>query len=80
MLNIVDYKKDIIIPAWEVIKCDFKVKRFYFLSGLLSIISLTTILLYQSIYTYIVIFHKKEKALELILQFFHSDYFIEFII
>jgi hypothetical protein len=80
MFKNVDYKNDIVIPAWEVIKNDYKVKRFYFFPGLLSIISLTTILLYQSIYTYIVIFHKKEKALELILQFFHSDYFIEFIV
>lgn len=80
MFKNVDYKKDIVISAWEVIKCDIKVKRFYFFPGILSIIFLTTILLYQSIYTYIVIFHKKEKALELILQFFHSDYFIEFIV
>ncbi|MFA5917073.1 MAG: hypothetical protein WC850_02440 [Candidatus Gracilibacteria bacterium] len=80
MFKNIDYKNDIVIPAWEVIKNDFKVKRFYFFPGLLSIISLTTILLYQSIYTYIVIFHKKEKALELILQFFHSDYFIEFVV
>lgn len=80
MLNSDDFKKNIVIPAWEVIKSDSKVKKFYFFPWLFSIIVLTTILLYQSIYTYIVIFHKKERALELILKFFHSDYFIEVII
>ncbi|NDK08285.1 hypothetical protein EOM39_03470 [Candidatus Gracilibacteria bacterium] len=80
MLNNDDFKKNIVIPAWEVIKNDLKLKRFYFLPGLVGIIALTTILLYQSIYTYVVIFHKKDKALEVILKFFHSDYFLETII
>ncbi len=80
MLNSDDFKRDIVIPAWEVIKSDSKVKKFYFFPWLFSIVALTTILLYQSIYTYIVIFHKKEKALELILQFFHSSYFLEVVI
>lgn len=80
MLNNDDFKKNIVIPAWEVIKNDLKLKRFYFLPWLVWIIALTTILLYQSIYTYVVIFHKKDKALEVILKFFHSDYFLETII
>ncbi len=75
-----DFKNNIVIPAWEIIKNDTKIKKFYFLPGVISIVAMTTILLYQSIYTYVVIFHKKEKALELILKFFHSDYFIETIV
>lgn len=80
MLNSDDFKKNIVIPAWEVIRSDHKVKKFYFFPWLFSIIALTTILVYQSLYTYIEIFHKKEKALELILKFFHSGYFIEVVI
>nr|MDD3719711.1 hypothetical protein [Candidatus Gracilibacteria bacterium] len=75
-----DFKEHIVYPAWEVIRSDSKVKKFYFLPGLLSIILLTTLLVYQSIYTYVVIFGKKEKALEIILEFFHSGYFLEIIV
>lgn len=80
MLNSEVFKRNIVIPAWEVIKNDTKVKKFYFFPWLFSIVALTTILLYQSLYTYIEIFHKREKALELILKFFHSNYFIEVVI
>lgn len=80
MLDSEEFKRNIVIPAWEVIKSDSKVKRFYFFPWLFSIIALTTILLYQSLYTYIEIFQKKEKALEIILKFFHSNYFIEVVI
>lgn len=80
MLNNDGFKNNIVIPAWEVIKNDLKVKRFYFFPWLIGIIALTTILLYQSIYTYVVIFNKKEKALEVILNFFHSEYFLETLI
>lgn len=73
------FKRNIIIPSLNFIKNDSKVKKFYFLPWLLSIIFLTVILVYQSIYTYIVILWNKEKALKIILDFFHSDYAVEFI-
>jgi hypothetical protein len=38
---------------------------------------LTLILTYQSIYTYVEIFGKKEEALVIILNFFHSSYILE---
>lgn len=72
-----DFKKDIILPAWQLIHSDAKVKKFYFLPGILSIIFMTVMLVYQSIYTYIVIAGKKNEALELILKFFEKDYFLE---
>ena len=73
-------KRDIIIPAWEIIKEDSKLKKFYFFPWILSIIFLTVLLVYQSIYTYVEIFWKKEEALVIILKFFHSDYLIEVVI
>ena len=73
-------KNKIIHQAWELIKEDISIKKMYFFPGLLSIVFLTILLVYQSIYTYVVIFHQKEKALEIILNFFHSSYAFEIII
>jgi hypothetical protein len=49
-------KEKIIIPAWLIIKNDYKIKKFYLFPGLLSIIFLTILLVYQSIYTYVELF------------------------
>jgi len=76
----IDTKKDIIIPAWEIIKNDSKVKKMYFLPWVLSIIFLSALLAYQTIYTYTILYWKKEEALNNILQFIHSTYIKEFII
>jgi hypothetical protein len=50
------------------------------LPWLLSILFLTVLLVYQSIYTYVEVFWKKEEALVIILKFFHSDYILEILI
>jgi len=67
-----DFQEHIIIPALELIKENTKVKKFYFLPGLLSIVFLSVLLMYQVTYTYVVILGKKEQALEMILSFFHT--------
>ena len=73
-------KDNIIYPAWNIIKNDSKIKKFYIIPWFLSIIFLTILLTYQSIYTYVEIFWKREEALVIILKFFHSDYVLEVII
>lgn len=73
-------KTKVFIPAWNIIKNDSKIKKFYILPWLLSIIFLTVLLVYQSIYTYVIVFWKKEDALLVILKFVHSDYLIEVLI
>lgn len=73
-------KNKIIFDAWNMIKDDSKIKKIYFLPWLLSIIFLTFLLVYQSIYTYVVVFWKKEEALVIILNFFHSAYITETLI
>jgi len=73
-------KDEILLEAWNLSKDDLRIKKFFFFPGLLSIIFLTVLLVYQSIYTYVIIFNKKDKALELILEFFHSTYISEVII
>ena len=73
-------KNKIVYDAWNMIKDDSKIKKIYFLPGLLSIIFLTFLLVYQSIYTYVIIFWKKEEALVIILNVFHSTYITETLI
>ena len=68
------FKKNILIPSLETIKTDSKIKRFYFFPGLLSVIFLWVLFLYQVVYTYVVLLGKEEAAFEIILSFFHSDY------
>lgn len=72
-------KDNIIIPARNIIKNDSKIKKFYITPWLLSIIFLTILLVYQSIYTYVEVFWKKKEALVIILKFFHSNYVFEII-
>ena len=76
----IDTKNDIILPAWELIKDDSKVKKMYFLPWILSILFLSALLAYQAIYSYSVLSDKKEETLEKILNFVHSAYIVEFII
>lgn len=73
-------KNKVFIPAWNIIKNDSKIKKFYILPWLLSIIFLTVLLVYQAIYTYVIVFWKKEDALLVILKFVHSDYLVEVLI
>lgn len=75
-----DFKKDIIIPSWKIIALDSKVKKFYFLPGILGVIFLTVVLVYQTVYTYIKIAWKESEAFNLILIFFEKDYFWEVIV
>jgi uncharacterized membrane protein len=73
-------KKEIILKAWNIINEDSKIKKIYFGPGIISILFLTILLVYQVIYTYVELFNKKEEALVVILNFFHSSYFMETLI
>jgi len=75
-----DLKEKIILPARKVIRDDSKIKKFYLLPWLLSIIFLTFLLVYQAIYTYVVIFWNKDETLKKLLKFLESDYAIEALI
>ncbi len=72
--------KDIIIKAWDLVNHDTKIKKFYFIPGLISVMFLMVILVYQVIYTYVELFNQKDKALSIILNIFHSWYFTEILI
>lgn len=73
-------EKNYILKSWEFVNSDTKIKKFYFIPWLIWVIFLMVILVYQVIYTYVVLFNKQDKALWIILNIFHSEYFIEVII
>lgn len=75
-----NFKKEIILPSWKIIALDNKIKKFYFLPWILGILFLTLLLVYQTIYTYVVLADKESEALKLILNFFQKSYFWEVII
>lgn len=68
------------MKAWELINHDAKIKKFYFFPGVLWVIFLMVILTYQILYTYVELFNKQDKALQIILDVFHSGYVIEILI
>ncbi len=70
-------KDKIILPWWNIVKDNTSLKKYYLFPWILSIIFLTFLLVYQSIYTYVEVFEKKDEALVLILNFFHSQYILE---
>lgn len=75
-----DIKINIIQKARDLIYEDNKIKKLFFLPWLFSIIFLTLILVYQTIYTYVEIFQQEDKILRIILNIFHAWYLLEIII
>lgn len=79
-MNKKEFTDTILLPSLELIKHDSKIKKFYFFPWLLSVIFLSVSLVYQVLYTYIVLLWKREEALELMLWFFHTEYIIQLLV
>jgi len=79
-MNTQEFKDKILLPSLEIIKHDSKIKKFYFFPGIISVSFLSITLVYQAIYTYIVLLGRKEDALEVLLGLFHSEYIIYILI
>ena len=75
-----NFTETIIKPAWEIARKADKIKKFNFFPSLLSTIYLSIIILYQTAFTYIEVFDKKDEFFKLVLNFFHNDYFLESVI
>lgn len=73
-------KEEIVIPAWEIASNTTEIKIFNFLPSLLSTVYLSLILLYQVAWSYINIFHLKDRFFSLVITFVHADYFMEVLI
>lgn len=79
-MNRLEFTQNILMPSLELIKNDSKIKKFYFFPGLLSVVFLSVTLVYQVIYTYVVLLGRREEALEMMLGLFHSEYIVELLI
>ncbi len=79
-MKTIDFKNDIIIPAWELINTNQKIKTFYFFPSIFSVLFTSIIITYQFIYTYVIIFWKQQDFFQYLLWVFHSKYFVEIII
>jgi len=66
--------KDIVVKAWNFVHNDTKVKTFYFFPGIVSMLFLMIILVYQTLYTYVELFGNKEAVLQTLLNAFHKVY------
>lgn len=79
-MNSEHIRDNIVLPAWKIINGDGKIKQYYFLPWLLSVVFLTAILSYQIIYTYVTIWNHQEEVLQEILHFLERKYVIEILI
>ncbi|MDD5377188.1 MAG: hypothetical protein PHH16_03660 [Candidatus Gracilibacteria bacterium] len=65
----------IVGPAWNLVMSTSFLKKFNFFPSLLSTIYLGCIILYQISFTYVSVFHLKDKFFALIIQWVHLSYF-----
>lgn len=72
-----ELNQKVILPARYLVRDDSKIKRYYFFPWLLSVVFLTAVLSYQTIYTYVVIWNNQDWVLEKILHFLESKYVVE---
>ena len=74
------FTRNVLNPTLKLIREDIKVKRFYFFPGLLSVIFISVLLVYQVVYTYSVLLGKNDMTMQFILSIFHSSYITEILI
>lgn len=66
--------------AWEMVTRFPSLKKLNFVSSFAGMLWLLIILLYQLTFTYILVFHKTDTAIEAIKSFLHTSYFPEIVI
>lgn len=71
---------DILLPSLELIRKDTKIKRFYFIPGILSVVFLSVLLVYQTVYTYVELLGKSDTLMQYLYKIFNLEYFIEIIV
>ncbi|MDD2694194.1 MAG: hypothetical protein PHY14_04695 [Candidatus Gracilibacteria bacterium] len=73
-------KESIVLSAWELITKFHSLKKLNFLPSLIGMLWLFLILVYQAVFTYVIVFHKKDQFFEALIQFVHNDYFTEVVV
>lgn len=73
-------RHNIVIPSFELVHNATMIKKFNFFPSFLSTLYLSVIVLYQTAFSYIYIFQKKDEFFSLVIDFIHQSYFIEVLI
>jgi len=68
------FTDNILTPSLEIIRNDTRIKRFYFFPWLISVIFVSVLLVYQVVYTYVVLLGSEDEAFQLLLSLFHTSY------
>lgn len=68
-------RETIVGSAWEMVTETSLLKKFNFFPSLLSTIYLGCIVLYQLAFSYVYIFHLKDRFFALVIQWVHTSYF-----
>ncbi len=68
------FTENILIPSLNVIRNDGRIKRFYFFPWLISVIFVSVLLVYQVVYTYVVLLWNEDQIFQLLLSVFHSNF------
>ena len=76
----IDYKKEIIAPAWELINDDSKVKFYYFFPCFLSTVYYMIMLTYQFAYTYVSFSDQQQDFFQMIVDYFSEKNIVEIIL
>jgi len=79
-MNKEEIRQKIITPSWNLVLSKTSLKKFYILPWLLSMIFMTGLLVYQFTYTAVILFKQDDKALKVLLDFFHSSYLVPILI
>jgi hypothetical protein len=73
-------KEHIALQAWEMITRFSSLKKLNFFPSLIGMTWLLVMLTYQITFTYVVVFKKKDKFLQILSNFMHKDYFAEVLV
>lgn len=73
-------RHNIVIPSFELVHNATIIKKFNFFPSFLSTLYLSVIVLYQTAFSYIYIFQKKDEFFSVVIDLIHQKYFIEVVI
>jgi hypothetical protein len=73
-------KEKIALSAWEIITNFSSLKKVNFFPSFISVSWLFLVLIYQITFTYIIVFKKKDRFLEIASDFLHKTYFTEVLV
>ncbi len=73
-------KEKIALHAWEIVTEFSSLKKVNFFPSFIGTLWLFLVLIYQITFTYIRIFHQKDKFIQIAFDFMHKTYFAEVLI